>query len=202
MKIMYLSAVLLLLLTLVPAVPAAECTKSYLIQLELSPSGVTEISTQLVYGSATIINSSSMDLKGEIVDGNGRSLSSFWLWDPRIQFGEDAIMDKNGTVKKFEGVKRTAARADLVFSLPYSPDAVIFRLYNNQSTLLKTVNLTKAQNGLTYNCTAEMYAQVTPPKSAGAGTDGMTPIVAVLIMVCVAAGTSLDLTKKRNGGDR
>jgi hypothetical protein len=199
MKIIYLAAVLLLLLSLVPAVLAAECSKSYLIQLELSPSGVTEISTQLVYGSATIINSSSMDLKGEIVDGNSRSLSSFWLWDPRIQFGEDAVMDKNGTVKKFEGVKSTADRADLVLSLPYSTDAVTFRLYNNQSALLKTVDLTKAQNDLNYNCTTEMYAQVTPPKSAGTGMNGVLPIVGVLILVFVSAGAGGYFLKKKTG---
>ena len=202
MKIIFYAAVLLLLLVMVPAVPAAECSKSYLIQLELSPSGVTEISTQLVYGSATIVNSSSMDLKGEIVDGNSRSLSSFWLWDPRIQFGEDAIMDQNGTVKKFTGVKSTADRADLVLSLPYSPDAVTFRLYSNQSTLLKTIDLTKAQNGLTYNCTTDMYAQVTPPKSARTGLSGLLPFVGVLILVCVAAATSWNFSRKGKGGDR
>lgn len=202
MKIIFYAAVLLLLLVMVHAVPAAECSKSYLIQLELSPSGVTEISAQLVYGSATIVNSSSMDLKGEIVDGNGRSLSSFWLWDPRIQFGEDAVMDQNGTVKKFTGVKSTADRADLVLSLPYSPDAVTFRLYSNQSTLLKTIDLTKAQNGLTYNCTTDMYAQETPPKSAGTEMGGLLPIAGVLILVCVARGTKRGVTRARKGGNR
>jgi hypothetical protein len=192
--------VILLLVSVATASAVTECSKSYLIQIELTPTGATEKLTQVVWGSAPVINSSSGELRGELLAKDGSSLSSFWLWDPRVQMGEHVVIDRNGTVVKAEGTTSRYSRGDLVVQLPYSTNAATFRLSDAAMKPLVTVNLEKAGNGLTFNCTKEMYAPI-KPANTGSGLNGLNavPILAgVLVIAGVAGAGWYFLRKKRN----
>jgi hypothetical protein len=180
-----LITVIIVLFAFIPVISATECSKSYLVQIELTPSGATEKLTQLVYGSAPLINSSSGDLRGELLARDGKTITAFWLWDPRIQLGEDIVMDKNGTAITSKGVQSRASRADLVVMLPYSPDAASFRLSDAKKNLLATVNLEKAQDALTFNCTEEMYVKMTPTKKASPVPISLPLLVVAGVVVLV-----------------
>jgi hypothetical protein len=191
--------VILLLVAVAPASAVTECSKSYLIQIELTPAGATEKLTQVVWGSAPVINSSSGELRGELLANDGSSLSSFWLWDPRVQVGEHVVMDRNGTAVKTEGITSRYSRGDLVVQLPYSTSAATFRLSDAAMEPLVTVNLEKAGNGLTFNCTKEMYAPV-KPANTDSGLNGMnavTILAGVLVIAGVTGAGWYFLRKKR-----
>jgi hypothetical protein len=159
LKIMVLAAVLVL--AAAPAVSAADatasaCTKSYLILLGLSKSGVDEKAVQIVYGYSPLPEGAPGELKGRISGADGMTLSEFNLRDPRNQFGDVMKVSEDGkNTSVMTGIQTTEDHADLVVMFPVTPEAKIFSLYDSKGTLLKSVDLSIAENRADWNCTAD-----------------------------------------------
>jgi hypothetical protein len=195
---LFMITAMLFLVIGMPAVAATECNKSYQVQIELTQAGATEKLTQVVWGSAPVINSSAGELRGELLAKDGSTITAFWIWDPRLQLGEHVVMDRNGTAKSSEGTTSRYATGDLVVILPRSPDAASFRLSDAGLKPLVTVNLAKAQNGLLFNCTKEEYVSTKPKNPGPVNPMDFSVLlgVGILVLVC-AAGAGWFLMKKR-----
>jgi hypothetical protein len=157
-RAVYLSAVFLVLAALAVPVSAADttgCTKSYHLVLKLTPAGVTEQAVQLVYGYNPLPEAKSGDFKAVIGSADGRTLSEFYLHDPRIQFGDEVSVDKNGTATKIKGISSREKTAMLAVMFRQEANATSFSLYDNKGTLVKTVDLTKAEDRTNWNCTPD-----------------------------------------------
>ena len=81
---------------------------------------------------------------------------------------------------------------------PHSPDAVTFALYNAQGSLMKSVDLSRAEDKATWNCTPDYGI---PSRNFDGGSSSVVPIVviAVLVVLVVAAGAGWYFLKKRSG---
>jgi hypothetical protein len=86
---------------------------------------------------------------------DGTVLQQFPLWDPRIQFGDDIVIDEHGNVTKRAGISRRESRATLAVMVPQTPGAVSFGLYDASGALLRSVDLRKAGDHATWNCTGD-----------------------------------------------
>jgi hypothetical protein len=197
-----LAAILLMAITVV-AVSAADtatsgCTQSYLIQLGLSKSGVVEKAVQIVYGFSPLPESADGSLKGSITGTGGEKLSEFNLHDPRIQFGDDLRVSEDGkNMTALSGIQQTADYADVVIMFPVTPAAKIFNLYDSQGTLLKSVDLSKAENKATWNCTPD-YG-ITPPKESGTRPASTSvPVDLTIVVLALSTGAGGYLFGKRN----
>lgn len=156
-KIILLATVLVLALAATPVVSAidgtATCTKSYIIQLTLSNSGVSEKASQIVYGYSPLPESAPGDLKGRITGADGKTLSEFNLRDPRIQFGDVIMVSEDGKNKSvMRGIRTVEDYADLVVMFPMTVDAKAFNLYDSKGMLLISIDLSKAENRADWNC--------------------------------------------------
>lgn len=183
----------------VSAADTANCTRSYNLVLALSPSGVTEQAVQIVYGSSLHPADSPGDLRGKVLAADGKILSEFPLWDPRIQFGEDIVLDEKGNVTRTNGIQKREARATLTVMFPAVPDARSFALYDNTGKVMKNIDLTKADNKATWNCTPDYGIPVRNYPSAG--TPGISwGIIGVLAVLLIAGGVGYYVLKKRSSG--
>ena len=196
-----LAAILLMAITAV-AVSAADttttgCTQSYLIQLGLSKSGVNDKAVQIVYGFSPLPEGADGTLKGSILGANGELLSAFNLPDPRIQFGDELRVSEDGkNMTSLSGIQQTADYADIVIMFPVTPAAKIFNLYDSQGTLLKSVDLSKAENKATWNCTPD-YG-ITPPKESGTRpASSSVPIDLSIVILALSTGAGGYLLRKR-----
>lgn len=189
---------ILLLAACTPAIAATECSRSYQVQIELTPTGATEKMTQLVWGSAPIINSSAGELRGELLAKDGHTITAFRIWDPRLQLGEHVVMDRNGTAKSSEGTTSRYTTGNLVVLLPWSADAGSFRLSDASMKPLVTVNLENAKDERIFNCTKEEYVS-TKQKAPGSGIpmDFSLLLIAGVIVLAGAAGAGWFFLKKR-----
>jgi hypothetical protein len=197
-----LAAILLMVITVV-AVSAADtattgCRQSYLIQLGLSKSGVVEKAVQIVYGFSPLPEGADGSLKGSITGTGGEKLSEFNLHDPRIQFGDDLRVSEDGkNMTALSGIQQTADYADVVIMFPVTPAAKIFNLYDSQGTLLKSVDLSKAENKATWNCTPD-YG-ITPPKESGTRPASTSvPVDLTIVVLALSTGAGGYLFGKRN----
>jgi len=195
---MILSLCIILIAIPVSAEDFTSCTRSYNLVLLLSPPGVTEQAVQLVYGSSLHPADAPGDLRGKVLSGDGRILQEFPLWDPRIQFGEDIVVDEKGNVTKVSGIQKQEKKATLAVMFPHSPDAVTFALYDAKGSLMKSVDLSPAENKATWNCTPDYGI---PSRNFDGGSSSVVPIVviAVLVVLVVAAGAGWYFRKKRSG---
>jgi hypothetical protein len=177
--------------------PSAACTKSYQIQLGLSTSGVVEKAVQIVYGFSPLPEGADGSLKGSITGAGGEKLSEFNLHDPRIQFGDDLSVSKDGkNITRIRGIQQTADYADVVIMFPVTPAAKIFNLYDGQGALLKSVDLSKAENKATWNCTPD-YG-ITPPKESGTRpASSSVPIDLSIVVLALSTGAGGYLLMKR-----
>jgi hypothetical protein len=196
-----LAAIFLMAITAV-TVSAADtattgCTQSYLIQLGLSKSGVVEKAVQIVYGFSPLPEGADGTLKGAIIDAGGQKISEFNLHDPRIQFGDDLRVSKDGkNTTALAGIQQTADYAEVVIMFPVTPAAKIFNLYDSQGTLLKSVDLSKAENKATWNCTPD-YG-ITPPKESGTRpSSSSVPVDLSIVVLALTTGAGGYLLRKR-----
>lgn len=202
LKIMALTAVLVMVLAVVPTVSAADaaasaCTKSYMIQLGLSKSGIDEKAVQVVYGYSPLPESAPGELKGRILGADGTILSEFKLRDPRNQFGDVIRVSEDGRNKSvMTGIQTTEDHADLVVMFPVTPEARTFGLYDSLGTLLKTVDLSKAENRADWNCTAD-YGITRNTETSGKPETTTAPVSAVGVIFAIAAGVGGYLLAKR-----
>jgi hypothetical protein len=196
--VMILSLCIILIAIPVSAEDVSRCTRSYNLVLLLSPLGVTEQAVQLVYGSSLHPADAPGDLRGKVLSRDGRILQEFPLWDPRIQFGEDIVVDEKGNVTKVSGILKQEKKATLAVMFQHSPDAVTFALYNAQGSLMKSVDLSRAEDKATWNCTPDYGI---PSRNFDGGLSSVVPIVviAVLVVLVVAAGAGWYFLKKRSG---
>jgi len=118
----------------------AQYDKSVSISLHIDNGKITPLSTELYYGSAPHLFPMQGDFKGELVAADGSIVTTFTVWDPRIQFGDAIIDDGNG--QQLQGVLDRQNSADFVVTFPFEPDVTEFRLYNSaDGTLLSSVSL-------------------------------------------------------------
>ena len=196
-----LAAILLMAITAV-AVSAADttttgCTQSYLIQLGLSKSGVVEKAVQIVYGFSPLPEGADGTLKGAIIGAEGEKISEFNLHDPRIQFGDDLQVSEDGKNKTaLSGIQQTADYADVVIMFPVTPAAKIFNLYDSQGTLLKSVDLSKAENKATWNCTPD-YGIPPPKESTARPASTEAPVDLTVVILALSTGAGGYLLGKR-----
>lgn len=177
--------------------PSSACTKSYLIQLGLSNSGVTEKAVQIVYGSSPLPEGSDGSLKAGIIGANGEKLSEFNLHDPRIQFGDELRVSEDGkNMTRIRGIQQNADTADLIVMFPVTPAAKIFNLYDNKGTLLKSVDLSKAENKATWNCTPD-YGISPPKESATSSASSSVPVDLSIVILALSTGAGGYLLMKR-----
>lgn len=157
------------LLLAIPASAAADgdCTRSYNIVLELTPAGVTERAVQIVYSSSPHPKDAPGTLTANVASGDGKVLQEFTVWDPRIQFGDDIVIDERGNVTRTAGISRRESRATLAVMFPASPQAAVFSLYDEKGGLLRSVDLRTAENRATWNCTKDYGI---PRRETGAAT--------------------------------
>jgi hypothetical protein len=202
LKIMVLAAVLVLVLAAAPAVSAADataaaCTKSYLIQLGLSKSGVDEKAVQIVYGYSPLPEGAPGDMKGRITGADGLTLSEFNLRDPRNQFGDVIKVSEDGrNTSVMTGIQTTEDHADLVVMFPVTPEAKTFSLYDSKGTLLNSVDLLKAVNRADWNCTADYGITRNTQLSAKTETTKAPVSSAVAIIAITAGAGGYVITKK------
>jgi len=176
---------------------AAGCTQSYLIQLGLSKSEVVEKAVQIVYGFSPLPEGADGTLKGSILGAKGEIQSTFNLHDPRIQFGDELSVSQDGkNVTGLTGIQQTADYADIVIMFPVTSEAKTFNLYDSQGTLLKFVDLSKAENKATWNCTPD-YG-ITPPKESGTRpASSSVPIDLSIVILALSTGAGGYLIMKR-----
>jgi hypothetical protein len=176
----------------------AGCTRSYLIQLGLSKSGVSEKAVQIVYGYSPLPEGAAGSLKGSIIGADGVKISEFNLHDPRLQFGDDLRVSQDGkNMTALSGIQQTADYADVVIMFAVTAEAKTFSLYDSKGTLLKSVDLSKADNKATWNCTPD-YG-ITPPKEPGVvPVTTRTPVDTgtILLAIGAAACTAVVMRKK------
>jgi len=202
LKIMVLAAVLVLVLAAAPAVSAADatasaCTKSYLIQLGLSKSGVDEKAVQIVYGYSPLPEGAPGDLKGRITGADGMTLSEFNLRDPRNQFGDVMKVSEDGkNTSVMTGIQTTEDHADLVVMFPVTPEAKTFGLYDSKGTLLNSVDLSKAVNRADWNCTEDYGITRNTEPFAKTETTKAPVSSAVAIFAITAGAGGYVITKK------
>jgi hypothetical protein len=200
-----LAAVLVMAITAVTVSAAdttsAGCTRSYLIQLGLSKSGANETAVQIVYGFSPLPEGADGTLKGSINGAGGIKLSEFNLHDPRLQFGDDLRVSEDGkNMTALSGIQQTADYADIIIMFPVTDEAKTFSLYDSKGTLLKSVDLSKAENKATWNCTPD-YG-ITPPKESGVvPVSTKTPVGAGVIILATVAGAGGYILKKRDQQD-
>ena len=176
---------------------AAGCTKSYQIQLSLSKSGVNEKAVQIVYGFSPLPEGSDGTLKGRILGSNGELLSVFNLHDPRIQFGDELRVSEDGKNKTaLSGIQQTADYADVVIMFPVTAEAKTFALSDDKGTLLKSVDLSKAENRATWNCTPD-YGIKPPRESVVRPGSTKAPVGAGILILALSAGAGLYTFRKR-----
>jgi hypothetical protein len=196
-----IAAMLITILAVVTVTAAdtasAACTKSYQIQLGLAKSGVTEKAVQIVYGFAPLPEGADGTLKGSITGTSGEKLSEFNLHDPRHQFGDEVRVSQDGkNVTRIRGIQQTADAADIIIMFPVTAEAKIFNLYDSQGTLLKSVDLSKAENKATWNCTPD-YG-ITPPKESGTRpASSAVPIDLSTVVLALSTGAGGYLLMKR-----
>jgi hypothetical protein len=176
---------------------ATGCTQSYLIQLGLSKSVVVEKAVQIVYGFSPLPEGADSTLKGTIIGAGGEKISEFNLHDPRIQFGDDLRVSEDGKNKTaLTGIRQTADTADIIIMFPLTPAAKIFNLYDSQGTLLKSVDLSKAENKATWNCTPD-YG-ITPPRESGTQpVSASAPVDLTIVILALSTGAGGYLLGKR-----
>jgi len=176
---------------------SAGCTKSYLIQLGLSKTGVSEKAVQIVYGYSPLPEGADGTLKGSITGAGGEKLSEFNLHDPRLQFGDDLRVSEDGkNMTALSGIQQTADYADVIIMFPVTAEAKTFNLYDSQGTLLKSVDLSKAENKATWNCTPD-YG-ITPPKESGTRpVSTSAPIDLTIVVLALSTGAGGYLIRKR-----
>lgn len=182
----------------VNAADAAQCTKSYLIQMKLTPSGVSEESVQVVYGYSPLANQSMGSLQARVLASDGRVIGAYTLWDPRIPLGEDIVIDKQGNITKFSGIQKREEIADFVVMFPYSTDAVLFNLYDEKLTLIKSVDLKKAENRATWDCTPD-YG-IPPLNDTGSAPMKLSTLLLVaggIVAICALTGIVYFLKKRK-----
>jgi hypothetical protein len=180
----------------VSAADAGGCTRSYNIVLELTPQGVTEKAVEIVYGSSLHPADAPGTLVGKVQAADDKILQEFPLWDPRVQFGEDIVVDEKGNVTRVNGISKRESRAMLAVMFPQSPDAARFSLYDEKGTLMKNVNLTHADNKATWNCTAD-YGIPQRSYNGGVGPGLPVLVIAGVIILVFAAGAGWFLLKKK-----
>lgn len=180
------------------AADTGACTKSYLIQLKITPSGVTEEAVQLVYGYSPLANQSMGSLNARILSANGRVIGAYTLWDTRIPLGEDIVIDKTGNITKFSAIQARETTAGFVVMFPYTADAVSFNLYDDKGMLMKSVDLRKAEDRATWKCTPD-YGIPSIRDTRGLPFNQFTLLLVagVIIAVCAVAGGWYILKKRK-----
>jgi len=166
----FLAGILLCLCMILSCMPVSAadtgtCTRSFNIVLHLSPSGVNEQAVEIVYGTSHHPAGGQGTLAGQVLAADGTVLQEFPLWDPRVQFGDHIVIDENGRVKETSGISRREANATLAVMFPWSADAATFALRDGKSTLLASVDLSKAENKATWDCRPGWG--ITPPDVSG-----------------------------------
>jgi hypothetical protein len=195
-----ITAIVLSLCIIITALPVSaadtgSCTRSYNLVLELGPFGVTEKAVEIVYGNSIHPADAPGTLVGKVQAADGKILQEFPLWDPRIQFGEDIVVDENGNVTKVNGISKRESRAMLAVMFPQAPNAGTFALYDEKGQLMKIIDLTKAENKATWNCTPDYGIPVR--KSDSGGFPGI-PVLAITVIVILlgAAGAGWYFLKR------
>jgi hypothetical protein len=205
LSLLVLAAILVMAIAAVTVSAAdttsAGCTKSYLIQLGLSKSGVSEKAVQIVYGYSPLPEGADGSLKGSIIGADGVKISEFNLNDPRLQFGDDLRVSQDGkNMTALSGIQQTADSADIIIMFPVTPAAKTFSLFDSKGMLLKSVDLSKAENKATWNCTPD-YG-ITPPKESGVQpVSTKTPVEAGIVILAAVAGAGGYILKKRDRQD-
>ena len=171
------------------AVPAAaandSCDKSYLLQITLAKAGAAVPAVQVVYGSPPLPDSGT--LKGTVLSADGGTLSSFSLPDPRVQFGDVMKVSEDGMNRtKLAGTQSVEDHADLVVMFPYTAEATAFTLHDASGTLLASVDLTKAEDKATWDCTAG-WGVATPRASAPVTTTQAAPVDPIIPAIAIGA---------------
>jgi hypothetical protein len=189
---------LCIILIAIPASAAdpGSCTRSYNLVLSLSPSGTTEQAVQIVYGSALHPADAPGGLRGKVHSADGGVLQEFPPWDPRIQFGEDIVVDEKGNVTKFSGILKQEKKATLAVMFPHSPDAVTFALYDAKGSRMKSVDLSRAENKATRNCTPDYGIPVRNYNGEKTSGIPMNVIVGLIVLV-VAVGAGWYFFRKK-----
>ena len=196
----YLVLGMILLATLAVPVQGADtpgCTKSYNIVLQLAPTGVTEQALQRVYGYNPLPKEKRGDLMACVTADNGRVLQEWYLHDPRNQVGDDISIDKNGTKSRVKGIHSQESTAVLAVMFRQEPGAASFTLYDNKGTLLKTVDLRKAEDRTTWDCTPD-YGIVHKSRS---GIPVPYILGGIAILLVTAAGAGWYFLRKEKGGN-
>jgi hypothetical protein len=140
------------------------------------------------------------DLKGRISGADGMTLSEFNLRDPRNQFGDLIRVSEDGRNKSvMTGIQTTEDHADLVVMFPVTPEAKTFSLYDSMGTLLKTVDLSKAENRADWNCTADYgITRNTEPSKKPETTKAPVSFAVVIFAITAGAGGALLQNARKN----
>ena len=123
---------------------ADEYQKCFVIHVNISEGHFTCSGSRITYSTTPHLNPYGGNLTGVITGDRGVPLTTFTLFDPRIQFGDAVI----GNMTNGSGVvcDRTSLQKnlDFVVEFPFDPDARVFQLYDKKTgTLLFSENLSK-----------------------------------------------------------
>jgi hypothetical protein len=199
--ILVLALGFLLMTGIVSAAEKETCTKSFNLVLELTPSGTEVRAVQIVFGSSPHPADAPGSLRAVVKAADRSILSEFPLWDTRIQFGDEFIVDEEGSISEVRGIRTTESHATLAVMFPYSMEAATFELYDDQNRLIGSVPLAGAEDRATWNCTPDYGI---PARQDGGGMPEIpvAMIVPGILALLCAGGVVWFFHKKRGGVEK
>lgn len=199
--ILVLALGLFLMTGIVSAAEKETCTKSFNLVLELTPSGTEVRAVQIVFGSSPHPADAPGSLRAFVKGADNTVLSEFPLWDPRIQFGDEFIVEEDGSISEVRGISTTESHATLAVMFPYSMEAATFELYDDQNRRIGSVPLSAAEDRATWNCTPDYGIPVRQDGGGMPENPAAMIVLGVLVLLC-AAGAAWFFHKKRGGVEK
>lgn len=139
-----LAIVFLLCCSLASAAEQEDYSKIVVISLAIDHGTVTEKSVSMRYGHPPNTGLQPGDFAGVLRTSQGKTITSFDIWDPRIQLSDVLTTGENAT-EVLGGREVYSDTADFLIVLPYYHDTMTFDLYDKKTgTLVKSVNLSPA----------------------------------------------------------
>ena len=173
------AGLVVLLLLLVPAAAAQEnpYQKIAVITFSFTGTGITEISSEIRYGTAPHMDIQTGTINGLLLDRQHRTINEFSIRDPRIQVGEG-----DGSGGGLAGSTQYSPYGEFGVIIPYTPDLQYVTLEDSATgDTLATVDLSPAIGNF-----QQVYPQDPDMQSAGnAAAAGQSPVTGGIL---IAAG--------------
>lgn len=129
---------------IVSAAEPEDYSKIMVIRLSIDHGTVTEQSVAMRYGHPPNPGLQSGDFKGILKTADGKTITAFDVWDPRIQLSDVMTREGNAT-DLLSGSAVYSDTAEFLLIVPYYKGQTVLELYDKRTgTVLKSVNLSPA----------------------------------------------------------